>query len=104
MGIQLMYKKFQPNSRPVDIEKVLKALANKRRLQIISLLLQNKRLSVAKISESMNLSYKSTSKHLQTLSNVKIVEREQESLQVYYSILYDKKNKLGKFIDLIFRD
>jgi len=68
------------------LEKSLKALANKRRLEILRFLNKEKEASVSDIARTINLSFKSTSRHLAVLSSADIVEREQRSLQVFYSL------------------
>lgn len=68
------------------LEKILKSVANKRRLEILKLLKQNKELSVGEIAEKINLSLKSTSRHLSVLSGADMVEKDQRSLQVFYRL------------------
>ena len=70
-----------------ELERELKALANKRRLAIIKFLKQNKEASVGDIAEAIKLSFKSTSKHLSVLRGVDIVEHEQRSLSYYYKLV-----------------
>ncbi len=67
-------------------EKIFKALANRRRLKIIKYLYNNKKASVTELAGHLNLSFKSTSKHLAVLKNADIVEAEQVSLAFFYSI------------------
>jgi DNA-binding transcriptional ArsR family regulator len=67
-------------------EKPLKALANKRRLAIVKLLKGKKEANVGEIAEHIKLSYKATSKHLAVLLASDIVEKEQRSLECYYSL------------------
>ena len=69
-----------------NLEKIFKALANRRRLSIIKLLAKNKELPVAEIAERINLSFTSTSKHLRILHQLDILDRRQESLVVYYRL------------------
>ncbi len=47
-----------------ELEKQLKALANRRRLAILKYLKSKREASVGDIAEEINLSFKSTSKHL----------------------------------------
>ena len=68
------------------LERIFRGLANRRRLAIIRLLAQNKELPVAEIARRINLSFTSTSKHLLTLYHLDIVEKRQESLNVYYRL------------------
>ena len=69
-----------------ELEKQLKALANRRRLAIIKFLRQTHRASVGDIANEIKLSFKSTSRHLAVLRGADIIEREQLDLRVYYSL------------------
>ena len=69
-----------------NLERLLKALANKRRLEIVRSLKHNKELSVGEIADLIKLSIKATSKHLSVLYNVDIVDKEQRSLQMFYKL------------------
>ena len=65
---------------------MLKALANKRRLAIIQVLRKRRKENVGEIARAINLSFKATSKHLNVLAAVDIVDKEQRSLQMWYSL------------------
>ncbi len=67
------------------LEKILKALANRRRIMILKLL-SEKRMSVGQIAAKIKLSLRATSRHLSILSAQDILDREQISLQVFYSV------------------
>ncbi|MDO8729206.1 MAG: metalloregulator ArsR/SmtB family transcription factor [bacterium] len=69
-----------------ELEKMLKALANRRRLAIISLLRKRKESNVGNIAEAIHLSIKSTSRHLAILFGADILEREQRSSEVFYRL------------------
>ena len=69
-----------------DLEKILRALANRRRLAIIKYLEKHREASVGEIAGAIKLSFKSTSKHLVILTTVDILEKEQRNLQVYYRL------------------
>ena len=69
-----------------ELEKTLKALANKRRLAVVQYLKEHKTASVAEIAEAINLSFKATSKHLCILAACDIVDKEQKSVQMFYSL------------------
>lgn len=81
-----------------DLEKILKATANKRRLNILKLLKQNKELSVGEIAEKINLSLKSTSRHLSVLIGADILEKDQRSLQVFYRLSKIEKQFLKSIL------
>lgn len=69
-----------------DLEKIFKALANKRRLEIIRYLKKRKNATVGSVANEIKLSFKSTSKHLNILFIADIVDREQRDLQKFYSL------------------
>ena len=80
-----------------ELEKQLKALANRRRLAILKLLKNKRRLAVGDIADAINLSFRATSKHLGVLYAAGIVEKEQVSVSVVYS-LYDNIPLSAKYI------
>jgi len=69
-----------------ELEKVLKALANKRRLAILKYLKGRHQASVGEIAGAIKLSFRATSKHLAILSAVDILDKEQQGLQIYYRL------------------
>ncbi len=71
-----------------ELEKQLKALANHRRLSILKYLKRNHEAPVGDIAKSINLSFRSTSKHLTVLTTTNIVEKEQRSIQMFYRLVH----------------
>lgn len=69
-----------------QLVKILKALANKRRLAILQYLKNNREETVGEIARNINLSFKATSKHLAILSSVDIIDYDKRSLQIFYSL------------------
>ena len=65
-------------------EKILKALANQRRLAIVSFLKTKSSATVGEIAEEIDLSFKATSKHLDILRSAEILDKKQRSLQAFY--------------------
>ncbi|TAL19597.1 ArsR family transcriptional regulator [Patescibacteria group bacterium] len=80
-------------------ERLYKALANKRRLGIISSLSRHRELSVAEISEQLHLSFKATSKHLNILKTEDLVQNEQRSRQVFYWLGPDQPPAVRCYLD-----
>lgn len=76
-----------------NLEKLLKALGNRRRLAIIKYLMKEREANVANISENINLSFKSTSRHLSVLKQLDILDSRQQNLNVFYQ-LSDTKPKI----------
>jgi len=80
-----------------SLEKILKILANKRRLAIICYLKKKSEARVGDVAEAINLSLTSTSKHLMKLFNADIVDRNQKSLEVWYK-LSSRQNNIVNYI------
>lgn len=72
-----------------ELERILKALANRRRLLILKHLKNKRKISVGDIAHTIGLSFKATSKHLAVLYNVNLVDREQISTHMFYYITPD---------------
>ncbi|MBI5466489.1 MAG: winged helix-turn-helix transcriptional regulator [Candidatus Kerfeldbacteria bacterium] len=69
-----------------EIERSLKALANRRRLAIVKYLKSGGEASVGDKAESIHLSLRATSKHLSVLATADITEREQRGALVLYRL------------------
>lgn len=67
-------------------EKVLKALANRRRLLIVRYLYQRGEAPAGSIAEELKLSFPATSRHLSILYAADLLEREQTSTTINYSL------------------
>lgn len=76
-----------------QLERTLKALANKRRLTILRYLRRVSRASVGDIAGEIKLSFKATSRHLSILTSADILEKEQEGLVMWHR-LNPKKHKV----------
>lgn len=70
------------------LSKLLKALANPYRLEIIEMLSQGEK-SVEGVVKTTNLSVANASQHLQVLKNNNIVKSRKEGHYVYYSLVND---------------
>lgn len=81
-----------------EIEKILKAVANKRRLAIIKYIKSKKEASVGDIAAAIKLSFKSTSRHLTLLTNADVLEREQRGLNSFYSLASKQKPYISALI------
>ncbi len=84
-----------------SLERSFKAVANRRRLAIIKYLKSHKEASVGEIATSIKLSFRATSKHLNILAGVDMLEREQRSLQIFYRLADLPPRLTKRIIDLI---
>ena len=69
-----------------EVEKILKALANRRRLTIVKYLNKAGSASVGEIADEIKLSFKATSKHLGIMRSADILDRNQVNLTMIYSL------------------
>lgn len=83
-----------------ELEKILKALANKRRISILKYLKSKGSASVGDIADEIKLSFRATSKHLMILSHIDIVGKEQVSLTMIYSMEKEKHPIVKKLLEL----
>lgn len=81
--------------------RILKALANERRLKILDYLSQAKSAAVGDVSNYLNLSFKSTSGHLTILERAGLLERKQEGLYAFYTIDQDRINLVKSILRMI---
>lgn len=84
-----------------ELERILKALANRRRLAVLVYLKRNREAAVAEIADEINLSFKATSKHLGVLAAVDIVDKEQRSAQVFYRLASKQKPSARHILSLL---
>lgn len=86
------------SNKLVELERTLKALANKRRLTIVRFLLSKKAASVGDIAEHLKLSIAATSRHLRQMANASLVGTEQVHTTVNYSLV--RNNELIAILKL----
>jgi DNA-binding transcriptional ArsR family regulator len=87
--------------RVKGLERELKALANRRRLAILVFLKNRGEASVGEIAKEINLSFRSTSRHLAALKALDIVEHEQRSLQVFYRLPKNQSSATRHILSLL---
>ncbi|HEC66043.1 MAG TPA: ArsR family transcriptional regulator [bacterium] len=86
-----------------ELTKLFKALANERRLRILSLLAKRGKGTVSSISRSLGLSIRSISKHLLKLEDAGLVGRKQTSKWVYYSLNDNPKEDVKYLLKILRR-
>lgn len=84
-----------------DLEKIMKAFANRRRLAILKYLKKKGEAPVSEIAGEINLSFKATSKHLGILAAADILEKEQRSLMMFYKISPGQKPAARSILSIL---
>lgn len=70
-------------------ERILKALANRRRLSLVSTIKRRGSATVGELAALLKVTLSTASKHLAILSSAEVVEYERRSLRVYYRLADD---------------
>lgn len=84
-----------------DGSRLLKALGNEKRLEILYNLL-GKELNVGEMEKIVGLSQSALSQHLAILRSENIVKTRRVAQTIYYSIKSDKVIKLLNILDTLF--
>ena len=84
-----------------ELERVLRALGNKRRLALVRLLKKNRETNVTVLAEAISLSFRSTSRHLVILFAAGVVDRRQQSTEVHYFLAVKKHPVLELILSLL---
>ena len=69
-----------------NLEKIFKALGNKRRMEIVQYVHVQREANVGEIAREIGLSFRATSRHLNVLRSAGILDRQQRSLHMYYRV------------------
>jgi len=73
-----------------EIVKILKGLGNERRLKILKILKKDQEKSVGDLADNLNLSFRSTSRHLRKMGDLGLVKTKQSKTNIFYSIDKDR--------------
>jgi len=76
--------------RNAELERYYRALANRKRLEIVQLLAKQGPLPVKDIAELIKLSFKSTHKHLHHLLQIGFLDKERRRNLVFYNLAQDR--------------
>ncbi len=83
------------------LEKLLKAIANRRRVAILAYLKKEKTATVGDIATNIRLSFGATSKHLCVLFAMNLVDRDQKGLEMWYELSKSQHVLLSTLLKLI---
>lgn len=82
---------------------VMRAVAHPLRLRIIRFIDKNRKINVNKIYNKLKLEQSITSQHLRILRDADLVIAERDGKFIYYSINYDRMEKLAGSVDKYFK-
>ena len=83
------------------ITKINHACAHDKRLEILRFLRNKKFANVTNVAKSINMTVKSTSKHLQVLYQAHVIKREREGTEIYYSLNRPLNDLLKTIVNLL---
>jgi DNA-binding transcriptional ArsR family regulator len=83
------------------LEKILKAVANRRRVAILAYLKKEKEVKVGNIAEQIHLSFNATSKHLGILFASNLVDKDQRSLEMWYRLVPSRHILIDALLKLL---
>ncbi len=69
-----------------NFEKIFRSLANRRRLEIVKLLMSKKELTVQEIAQEIKIALYSASRHMIQLRNSDFLDRRREGKYNFYHI------------------
>ena len=87
--------------KDADLERQLKALANRRRFAIVRFLRKKKEAHVGSIAEEISLSFKATSRHLSRLEAAGLIDKEQRSANVFYRLADNMPHTLRAILPIL---
>ena len=89
------------NFDATKMEKVLKSVANRRRLAILGFIKKEREATVGDIARKIKLSFRSTSHHLRLLAAVGILEKEQRKREMYYRLSFEINPTVRSIISIL---
>ena len=69
-----------------ELERMVKGFANHRRIEILELLKREPELSVAEISETLNVNFKTASEHIRRLAIAGLVMKRSDGANVRHKV------------------
>ena len=90
-----------PDRKTKKLEEIFKSVGSHRRLRIINVLFPDKELSVLDIADLIELSFRSTSKHLIKLEKSGYLHSRQAGFHKLYRIDPDPSETVEKILQLI---
>lgn len=82
-----------------QLEKIFKALANRRRLAIIAYLEKISEANVGHIAWEIKLSVRATSRHLVILERAGLLQKQQRGKEVFYKITIHPKSFIREIFE-----
>lgn len=72
--------------KPREVERILKGVANHRRVEILALLSQKPELSVEEVSEKLRIGYQNASDHIRKMAIAGLVMKRSDGAAVRHKL------------------
>ena len=83
--------------------KIFKAVSNEKRIKILRLLNKYAKLSVSQISDKLEMTLITVSRHLEKLRAVDLVNFQREGAKIYYSLAKPKNFLVKTIFNLLWK-
>jgi len=83
------------------LQSIFRAMANRRRMEIVRMLLARKEMSVGAIARVLKLSLPAISRHLYALTQADFLESRQEGLTIFYRIANNPDTRVRTILKLL---
>jgi len=98
---QLLYPYKKLNDDLIEDDVLSQCILQPNIRDILKYLKENKEAPVSEIAGKINLSFKATSKHLGVLSAIDIIERDQRSSRMFYSLSAKQEPSIKYIISIL---
>ena len=100
MAVPVALRTAMARERAEDISKLLRAVSDPTRLQLLSLIQQSAggRARVVDLTEVLGLRQPTVSHHLKLLDEAGVVSREPSGREVWYSIVPERLAEIGDLL------
>jgi len=76
----------QNNKTYYDLERIVKGVANHRRIEILEILVKKPEMSVAEVADKLKLNFKTTSEHIRKMAISGLLMKRSDSKSIRHKL------------------
>ena len=76
----------QNNKTYYDLERIVKGVANHRRIEILEILVKKSEMSVAEVADKLKLNFKTTSEHIKKMAISGLLMKRSDSKSIRHKL------------------
>jgi len=76
----------QNNKTYYDLERIVKGVANHRRIEILEILVKKSEMSVAEVADKLKLNFKTTSEHIRKMAISGLLMKRSDSKSIRHKL------------------